>query len=125
MKGLYYFFVLIFFILLVLSIASSYYKFQIAEDYVIESQVTCEPSQESCFMWQCDPETEGDCTGNPDEDIFYYKIAYRNAQNISCNDVDECDYLCEIGEKDCGEVLCDESNGEEAECYTEISAQLE
>jgi hypothetical protein len=71
-------------------------------------------------VWRCDPETEGECTGNPEEDIFYYKIAHRNVQNIFCNEEDECDFTCEEGEQDCGEVMCSETNEEGVECYTEL-----
>ena len=56
----------------------------------------------------CDPAYEA-CTGNPEDDTWYYKYFYRNAQNLPlCDPNDEnCAALtCEEGEADCIEVAC-------------------
>ena len=125
MRILYYIFSSVVFFLLILSIASAYYKFQVSEDYVVESRVACDPLQESCFVWRCEPESESECTGNPAEEIFYYKIANKNVQNISCNEPGECDFACQQGEQACEEILCAETNKDGVECYTEISSTRE
>lgn len=88
----------------------------VLHDYLVQAEVDCDPSLESCFVWECDTE-EDECTGNPDEDTWYYKIAYRNAKNIpACNTEDEtCEpFVCpEEGEAECSEVLCTSESLEE------------
>lgn len=102
--------------LVVLSVSASYYRFMVLHDYLVQAEVDCDPSHESCFVWECDPEEE-ECTGNPDEDTWYYKIAYRNAKNIpACDAEDEtCDHFTcpEEGEAECREVLCSPEGLEE------------
>lgn len=99
-------------ILIVLSVSASYYRFIVLHDYIIEAQVDCDPSSERCFVWECDPSIEGECTGNPDEDTWYFKIAHRNAKNIiECDSDDkEClPFVClEEKEESCSETLCTE-----------------
>lgn len=97
-------------ILIVLSVSASYYRYMVLHDYLVEAHVDCDPSLEICFVWECDPETEGECTGDEEEDTWYFKIAHRNAKNItSCDPQDEeCQqFQCpEEGEEACDEVLC-------------------
>jgi len=110
----------IFFIVLGLLIAGSvavtYWRIMVKKDYVIESQVDCDPTVDKCFIWECDPasDVEGEkCTGDPDNDIWYYQIARRNASRIPLCDPDkddnckpmECDPATE---KDCSVTFCDE-----------------
>lgn len=97
----------------------------IKKDYIISSQVDCDPYAENCFIWECDPDSdvEGEaCTGDPEMDIWYYKIADRVAANIPLCDPNEDEtclpFECDIDEADCGETLCDDVTKEEqgAEC---------
>lgn len=97
------------------SVGFTYWKIMVKWDYVIENQVDCDPYVEKCFIWECDPQSieEGEkCTGNQDDDIWYYKIARRNAANISLCDSEKdenCDpFVCDPDEKDCNETLCDD-----------------
>ncbi len=95
--------------LIVLSVSASYYRFMVLHDYVVEAQIDCDPTFESCFVWECDPSIEGECTGNEEEDTWYYKIAHRNAKNITgCEDGDTtCQFTCPSdGEEECDEILC-------------------
>jgi hypothetical protein len=96
-------------VVIVLSVSTSYYRFLVLHDYVIETEIDCDPTYESCFTWECDSESE-ECTGNPEEDIWYYKLAYRNAKNIPACDLNDetCNqFACpEGGEADCVEILC-------------------
>jgi len=98
----------------------------IKKDYVIEASVDCDPYSEACFVWECDPESdvEGEsCTGDPEEDIWYFKIARRNASRIPLcdpNTDENCQpFLCDDpsdaeagGEEECEEELCTEENME-------------
>lgn len=75
----------------------------------------CDPYAEECFVWECDPESteEGEaCTGDAENDIWYFKVAKRNASRIPLcdpNTDENCQpMLCEEGEKDCEEIFCAE-----------------
>jgi hypothetical protein len=115
-------FFIILFLLIAGSIAVTYWRIMIKKDYMVESQIDCDPETEACFIWECDPESsvEGEaCTGDPEEDVWYYKIARRNASMIPLCDpeADEtCDpWSCGPAEKDCSETLCDETTRAEQE----------
>jgi hypothetical protein len=108
-------------ILIIVSAGLAYYRYIVKKDYIIEAQIDCDPETENCFIWKCDPTslTEGEeCTGVPDNDIWYYKIFRRNAQNIPlCDPKDEnCTvHVCSEGEKDCADVLCTPQNVKKGE----------
>ncbi len=117
--------IVVFLVLILISVGITYWRIMIKKDYVIESQIDCDPYSETCFIWECDPESniEGEaCAGDLEEDIWYYKIAKRNAMNIPLCDPndEECDALtCDPAlEKDCAIILCDEKTSveQEAEC---------
>lgn len=99
-------------LLIIGSIVATYWRYMVQRDYIIQSQIDCDPETQNCFIWQCDPMSleEGEaCTGVPDNDIWYYKNFSRNAMNIpDCDPKDEncAAYICEEGEKDCAEELC-------------------
>jgi hypothetical protein len=108
----------VFIVIILVSVALTYWRTMVKKDYVIENQIDCDPYTEACFIWKCDPASivEGEkCTGDPEADIWYYKIARRIAANIPLCDpnTDEtCDpWTCADGEKDCSETLCDEMTG--------------
>lgn len=120
---------LTFLVLVIVVVAFTYYKYMVKRDYIIEAQADCDPYAEACFIWQCDPKSSEEgppdgeaseaCTGDPEEDIWYYQIVRRNAMNIPpCDPNDEnCDALtCDPAlEKDCEIILCDEETAVEQE----------
>jgi hypothetical protein len=115
----------VFFVVLGLLIAGSVavtcYKYMVKRDYIIQAATDCDPESETCFVWECDPESlvEGEaCTGVPDNDIWYYKNIERKANQMPlCDPNDEnCDALaCEENNPDCQEILCNEENVPEGE----------
>lgn len=120
----------IFGILIVGSVVVSYYKFMVVRDYIIEAEADCDPYTEACFVYVCDPEVDGeDCTGDLEEDTWYYKYIHRNAKNIPlCDPNDEnCDALtCPEGEAECEFILCDEKTvGEGETCNDPVAYTLE
>lgn len=95
--------------ILIVSVFASYYRYYVNRDYLIEIQIDCDPSLESCFVWNCDSTIEGECTGDQSNDIWYYKYFYRNAKNVPiCNPSEEnCDvYTCQNNEENCYEKTC-------------------
>lgn len=103
------FFLAFFVVLIVISVGATFFRIYLKKDYQIISQTDCDPSAEKCFVHICDPETDGECKGNPEEDTFYYKIISKNASQIpNCDpNSEECAPLaCEEGEDDCEITLC-------------------
>lgn len=94
------------------SIGYAYWHFVIDKNYTLVYHADCDPTMEVCYVWECDPEAideEEKCTGDPDEDTWYYKHLERLAKNVpECKaDDEDCDaFACEIGEEGCTEVMC-------------------
>ena len=116
----------VFVILIIGAVGVTYWRIMIKKDYVIQSQVDCDPYTEKCFIWECDPAStvEGEkCTGDPETDIWYYKIAERNASRIPLCDPAKDEtclpFLCEPGEIDCSETVCDLANIADGEACTD------
>jgi hypothetical protein len=112
-------------ILIAGSIAVTYWRYMVKRDYVIQAQIDCDPETENCLVWKCDPASlvEGEeCTGVPDNDIWYYKILNRNAKNIpNCDPKDEnCTaYQCDPDEPECNITNCSPDNLKKGEeCST-------
>ena len=99
--------------LILLSVSASFYRYIFLNDFIVEVEVECDPSAESCFVLRCDPSAESElvCTGDPEIDTQYLKIVHRNAKNIpQCEDGDdECkQFECPTNSEDeCSEILCD------------------
>jgi hypothetical protein len=105
----------VFSLLFVGSIAATYHKTLVLQDYMIEAEAPCDPYTESCFVYICNP-IEEECTGDPEEDTSYYKNISRNAKYIPrCDTEDEsCDALvCPPDEADCSMTLCDPATATE------------
>jgi len=99
------------------SVGVTFWRIMIKKDYIIEVEADCDPTLETCFIYECDPEAE-ECTGDPAEDTSYYKIIKRNAANIPlCDPADEnCEALvCPEGEAECEVILCNEETNEEGQ----------
>lgn len=124
----------LFFVIIAAAMAFTFYLFAIEKDFYVSASVPCDPSTESCYYWVCEPDYWFDCTGDPEEDIFIYKIVRKKAYDLaSCDPVleqegffselleeEECPApVCEDGE-DCEVIYCDASDPEEAEeCYSD------
>lgn len=121
-------FFLVFFLLIVGSIAVTYYRTIVQRDYMIQAESDCDPYTEACFIYVCDPEAE-ECTGDPVEDTWYYKLIDRNAKNMPlCDPSDEsCEVLtCPEGEADCTITFCDPTTADEGvECSDPATYTLE
>jgi len=106
-----------------ISVGVTYWRIMVKKNYIISSQVDCDPATEKCFVWKCDATLgegeDGACTGDPEVDVWYYKNAQRKAFNIPLCDPEKDEtclpFQCNEGEKDCSETLCDETNVPEGE----------
>ncbi|MBU2025600.1 MAG: hypothetical protein ABIC19_04270 [Patescibacteria group bacterium] len=117
-------FFLVFALIIAATVAITYYKIVVLRDYLILSEVECDPAAESCFVYECDPKEDEDCSDIPEERISYLKKIEKKASNIEPCDpgLEECEEVsCEPEEEDCREILCDPGNLEEGEeCSGEI-----
>jgi hypothetical protein len=110
-------------IILVGTTAYTYWHFVIARDFILVNYTDCDPTIERCFVWECDPESldpEEQCTGDPEEDIWYYKIQRRIAANVPECDIedDDCEpFSCMTEEEGCEETVCTEEAAEEEGAY--------
>lgn len=115
-------------VLILGSVAFTYYRIMIKKDYLISAETGCDPYSEKCFIYVCDPKTE-ECSGDPEEDIFYYKIIKRKAYNIPLCDpeADEnCEALiCPEGEEDCSYELCEDGNSDGIECVDPVQYAID
>lgn len=113
---------IVFVVLILGSVGVAYYRYMVQKDFLVKYETPCEPSEEACFVYECDASAD-ECTGNPEEDTTYYSLMYRKAFNIPECDAEvegDCDdaYICPDGEEGCSAVTCDEetATAEEVTC---------
>lgn len=76
-------------LLILISVGLTFNRYIIKKDYIVQAQIDCDPYSENCFVWNCDPASQEDgesCTGDPEEDTWYYKIINKNASKIQICD---------------------------------------
>jgi len=99
-------------VLLIGSVSATYWRVVVKKDYLIEAQTDCDPYTDKCFVWECDLESVEDgeaCTGDADEDIWYFQVIQRKASQIPLCDPndEECEALvCGEDEPECGYIFC-------------------
>ena len=107
----------VFGILLIASIGITFYKYIVKKDYIIMTQISCDPQIESCFYVPCEG---ADCPA----EIDYYKIINKKAFNIEICDSEALDcnpLVCQDAEKYCEIISCSSevlSEGEECSTTT-------
>ncbi len=97
---------------LIVTISASFYRYVIANDYVVAFYGECDPASESCFVG-CEDEA---CT-----EEYYYTIIERNAAEVLAicgNNVTECDfaYVCSTTSNSCSVTYCDPLTNDAATC---------
>jgi len=99
---------IVFVLILAGAVSATFVKYVIFQDYVVEISIDCDPMEESCFRYECDPEWE-ECTGDPQEDVSFYKLLTRKAYNMPECDPESPDCLwdqCPPNEKYCEIADC-------------------
>lgn len=103
-----------------------YYRFYITQDFQLYAEVDCDPSVESCFIYECDPEWDDWCIEEPENELKNmrpYKIREKSARNTPKPEDANCDavagncppLVCEEGDETCFETFCDPAvDGEDA-----------
>jgi hypothetical protein len=100
--------------LLLLAMAATYYRFIIAQDYIVQYEGICDPVSENCFTY-CEDEA---CA----EPSYYVKVTKTamNAYKQCGEDVSDCEIAnqCQFGEKDCTVEYCSTDAVEQDEFCT-------
>jgi len=92
----------IFFFIICATVLILFFKIVVFRDYLLKVQVSCDPTQETCFSHMCDASFE-ECSGQIDQDISYYKFVEKSAVEMP---------NCKQGEDGCFEPGCsDNENG--------------
>lgn len=91
----------------------SYERFFIYQDFPVTVEAECDPASESCFVYHCDPEFE-ECTGDPEEDTWYYKRITKQGNMFPVCEGGECpEVSCAEDEPACEVEFCDPDGEEE------------
>jgi hypothetical protein len=106
----------------VYAVAATYYRTYISRDYIISTEVECDPTVDQCFIYTCslDEDSENydaECSEDEAERDSYYNVVKKKLANIS-PEVESCDphfsecpeLSCEPGEANCETVFCDPAN---------------
>jgi hypothetical protein len=120
----------VFYIVLILlilgSVGMTFYKIVWQKDYQIESEVSCDPTVESCFYYEgviCD---SGDTECVPEES-YDYKMISKSATNIyACEQTEEklgCEeeLSCTENELNCSYTFCTVDNVPDGESCATIA----
>jgi hypothetical protein len=122
-----------FFLVIIAVVIITFFKYFVFRDYIIQAEADCDPYTEECFIWKCDPKTtsgEEKCTGDPEKDIWFYKLVKKKAYLIPDCDPDKdenCNALsCEgIDKENCEEILCNDKTKEEGiECNDPVAYSI-
>lgn len=101
------FLIMIFILGVFYTLGATYYRFYIVRDYNLIAEIECDPSINSCFVWE-----------DEDGEIWYYNLIEKKASNVSvCNPHrEECEELsCEDDEEGCEIIFCDVNDLDEGE----------
>jgi len=101
--------------LILISLSLTFYRTFVSQNYALYYSDDCNPDEESCFIYYCNPYWE-ECTGNPEDDVWYYKIYERSTQKATpCESLrGECsDFVCSEGEEGCSVIYCNPTVEEE------------
>ena len=96
-------------ILLVLGACTSYYRFMVVHQYVVEYEADCDPATNSCFTG-CDDDA---CTST-----YYYALIQKRETDVHAEcgpDITDCDAAqsCLPDDVGCTLTYCDANNGDE------------
>lgn len=94
-------------------VSLSYKIYFVNKNYLIFTEIECNPLLESCFVGYCDSDYE-ECSQIEQENIFYYKKIQRLANFTPLCDPENEGCLattCGINEPKCKEILCNPEDG--------------
>ena len=92
-----------------------YNQYIVHKNFYIDVNTQCDPSVESCFAWDCDPEEDEECDNTP-----YKKVSILSSDAPKCLEEHSCEnFTCDSNVELCEIVYCSESVLDEGEiCAT-------
>lgn len=112
----------VFVLALLAAVGWNYSTFFNERDYLVYTEVSCDPETESCFSWVCEEEDE-EC-----DDAPYKKITLTAAYAPLCDIYtdEECpEPSCSPLDTACEVIFCSEETLEEGEICAEPEAEIE
>ena len=99
---------IILFILVLSSISIAFYKYIIKQNYIIESESTCDPATQVCFERNCDTDLGSNACNDGSYNLKYFNLIKRSASDVgNCDDTDTlCASACTL-ENGCTLLTCD------------------
>lgn len=96
----------------------------VLHDYTLEYEVPCDPSVESCFIYECSEEDGQECEN------WIYKIVRKHAGDVyaSCGSgVIDCEaaHICQLKDRLCEITFCDQETDACAVYEPEVTLELE
>lgn len=93
---------------IIFSISIAYYRYFFRMSFPVFFETPCDPTTESCFLYECHPETEA-CSEDPRSNAYFYALQRMRAYQIKeCTSVEECpEQVCSGGNLRCAKVFCD------------------
>ncbi len=107
----------VFVLALLAAVAWNYSTFFIDRDYLVYSEISCDPEMESCFSWVCGEE-DNECDDSP-----YKKIELAAASLPLCDMYtnEECpEPTCNTNDETCTITYCSDETLEEGEICTDF-----
>lgn len=105
-------------IVALISFVALYIRLYVRQDFNLYAYVDCDPSVESCFIYECDPAYDDWCVEEPQdpkENIWPYKFFFKSAKDTPKPEDANCDPVnaqdcppieCAAGDASC-EITCD------------------
>ncbi len=97
--------------LLIFTMAASYYRFVVLDDYLVSYKMDCDPTVASCYLG-CQDLIIADISDCPTADVFYYTKVERYAADLIklCGEnITACPFAntCTNQERSCSISFCD------------------
>jgi hypothetical protein len=100
-----------------LSIGITFYRYYVIRDFLIATEVPCDPMHENCFVRHCTVDDWDICDFIHKKYTRYYKIVTKPASNMSlCNqNTQQCPPVsCGKSEESCEVITCTEGYNEDS-----------
>lgn len=72
----------VFFSVIIIMIGVSFYKYFVLKDYYIQLEADCNPEQEECLSYVCDPADDSECPEVEADRVSHYKLIEKKASAI-------------------------------------------
>ncbi len=105
---------IVFFALVIVLVAGMrYYDYVVKKNFLFDVAVECDPSSETCFVWDCDV-NDPECDSTP-----YKKVEILAQNSPKCLEEHSCENFSCDGLEECSVTTCSDETLDEGEVCTE------